>query len=211
METTPTKISLKLPLWSKLVIAFMAVSIMSVCLIIAVFFHHAPSEIRKINDLSHAGQIAASLAQFKQPLPAGYKIDLAISSSIYNVIEVFNSNLNEKIIFFWTNMNLDPKNKLKNSYNIGISTPKFNAKFIKELGSGSLSVGGENIPYLTGILEDDKTKHHFTGLVGCFKLKDKPRVVTIYDCQFNNSNYNLDQLTSFLKSIVQFNYNFNTK
>ena len=207
MLTTTNQNTVNLPLWSKLVIGFVLACTVTLSTLMIFWMARAPREIKNIKDLSNAPAIANSLAQFNDTLSSGYKIDLAISFGPYNVLEFINDKLSEKIVIFWSDLKVDLQNKLQSSYNIGLSTPAYQAKFIKKLSEGSLNVANEKMFYIIGTLEDINSRKQYPGLVGCINLTNKNRIITLYACQDHNQTFDLESFQQFLKCIVKFNYN----
>ncbi len=195
----------RLPTWAKLVIGLVLAAMISTSLLIfgmAVFFQKVAKEAQDPNALINC---AREIANIETPLPPGYKFSMGFGMFGINTITVDHQPDNQMIILISYPSKGDENAQVlvDKLYDSGLNTPQASARFQEVKEKAQTTVGGENMPYIVGVMED-KSGTKFEGLVGCICSKKAQKSILVYGMQPPGAPYNKDVTMGFLKTIKGF-------
>ncbi len=196
--------------WVKVLIGVMIVGTISIIGLIAggVFFFG--SAMKDIMDPAKVKTTAESIAKFSEPLPTGWKFGMALNMFGTSVAMLNNEKDNMTV----TLLKLPRTGKEISSDEViegyadkgvpnmsGVDPEKTSAKVnIKD--RGKLTVGGEEMNYVTGYSERGGKK--FSQLIGCVMPKSTQNAVIIQGVCLDSEDYKLAQTKALLNSIKGF-------
>jgi hypothetical protein len=191
-----------LPTWAKVVIGLVVVVILGVGGLIVggiVFFQ---SVVKQSQDPVAMARVARAIAQFPDPLPAGYKLTMGIDLAGVKTVTVEHEADKQLLIMmsFPKKDKRDAQSIVNELYEHGVQTPQASAKFQEVKSKGTEQVAGQDMPYISGVMTDS-TGTKFEGLVACIVSKDKDETIFIYGIQQPGAPYNLEATMTFLKAI----------
>lgn len=203
-QTTSKK---RLPLWANLLICVVVTVIVGVTYSAFEFF----MLVRQISiDATIPEKMAANarqIANFPEPLPAGYHYLMAADLIYMTLLVVEHDPDKQQIAFYCLKGMLpqeqDAKSLLDRAYDVGINTVYTSAKFHELKGHGTEKIAAQQMPYLIGQFTD-QTERKADGFVGCICLNKAAKNILIYSYPDRHNAYNQQVTMDLLRSIKGF-------
>ncbi|HEY9682561.1 MAG TPA: hypothetical protein V6C86_13355 [Oculatellaceae cyanobacterium] len=207
----------KLPAWARIIIAFSVASIVGVLYTAIRSVSLLQQAARESLDPSKQKAIAHHVADFPDPLPAGFSIDKALSiaiplvpSSGKDILVVKHVPDNLSIQLFSDPLSgqvetLEPREYLDRAMEVGggsYLTPKIQAVKSK----GQTTIAGQEMAYIVGEFKDPKDvdERKVEGMIGCICVKEKKKTILITALEPFGTSFNLDTVMTLLKSAKSF-------
>lgn len=202
-KNTKEETKMKLPLWAASMIGLVVTGIIAVYFFSVSSLFLAENIFKNAQNPKHIQAIASTIGEFASPLPEGFKY--AFGSKIFdlNAVSVVCSKNDQLLVFLAfpsKDKNSTSKELLKKVIDSGIAAPTAQAKFCKTLETGTQEVGGQELAYIFGKLEDPDGKR-FDGYVACVVNPQKSQTILVYGIQPPESKYDLATTKTFLSSI----------
>jgi len=193
-----------MPKWLKIVLIVGGVFVIVTVGLLAALFFTGVNWYKDATDPVKMKQVASSFMTVKDPLPAGYKYELATDLFGNKVVAFKNSDKDLSIVIGDLKqvgeLN-DPEtviNKLINHSGAAGQGKSHNIKFESEK-KGSEVVGGRKMNYATGKATDDKTQKASQVFIGLFEPTEQG-TVAIFG-KTSKEEYDMADTDVFLKSI----------
>ncbi len=196
-----------MPLWATLLSCFVVLTICTVSTGVFTFFMFARRISVDATIPERMRSTASKIAQFEEPLPAGYKYLMAADFQVMRLLVLEHEPSHQQIAFYGLSglaSEKDSKNLLDRAYDMGINTVYTVAKFHDLKSRGSEKVAGCDMSYLIGEFTDPSTRRKADGLVGCVSLNKAAKNILIYSYPDRDHAYNQQVTMDLLKSIKGF-------
>lgn len=196
-----------LPTWSKVMIAFVLVSMVGsiVLFVFAMFFLQKMA--RQATDPKLVVQVAKQIADFPEPLPNGYRWEVGVS--VPKIVPIVSANLshqpdNQVIEFLLDRPKQyeDAKTYLDRALQLG-GNDVLPSQICTIEKRGEETIAGEKMTYIVGEFKS-AGDNKMGGMVGCLSIKNKRKTILIYAFQPSGSPYNAKVTTDLLNSIKGF-------
>ena len=176
-----------LPVWSKvvivLVITLFAGSIYGVIQGTLVFYE----TFRNVEDPIHIKKVAASIAEFPDPLPEGYSYVLGVSLDVlgdeFKALGIDFKKGKQTIVLYCLSVDkgVTAAEMLKRFYKVKlVNTISFVGSFVESTGQGSWTLPNGQMPYVVGKVKRSSDESMHTGLIACMVLPDSKRAILMY-------------------------------
>lgn len=150
---------------------------------------------------------AARIANFPQPLPAGYAMKTAVDLPDigFEVLVIEHQSDKQDICFMLTKDLGDdkPEEVLDKVTEGGINTAVYIAKFQEMKSHGQVEVAGQKMPYIVGRFKD-YTGRTCDGMVACVIVKGSAKNILIYAFPTTETPYNQESALDLIESIKSF-------
>ena len=197
----------RLPIWASLLICFVVLTIATVSTSVFSWLMLARRIVVEANVPEKMQQTSMKIAQFPQPLPAGFKYLMAADFGIMQTLVVEDEPSHQQIAFYSLPGPMgekDSKNFLDRAYDAGINTTYINAKFHDLKSHGDIKVAGQQMNYLLGEFTDIGTNRKADGLVGSIGLNNAAKNILIYSYPDRDHAYNQQVTMNLLNSLKGF-------
>lgn len=199
--------------WVKVLIGVMIIGTISIIGIITAGVFFVGSAMKDVMDPAKVKATVDTIAKFQDPLPAGWKFGMALNMFGTSVAVVSNEkeDLNITLLKLPRGVKEMSSEGIVGEYaekgvpNVsGMDANKAGAPLdIKE--RGKLTVGGEEMPYVSGVSERAGKKFsQFIGSVVSKKDPQNPSVVIIQGICLESDTYKLEQTKQLLSAIKSF-------
>src|SRR5262249_41794075 len=198
-----------LPTWAKVLIGFVVFAIIAGIIAVGGIIYLVQDTVKKAQDPAIIAQTAKSIADFSEPLPAGYKFALALDMFGVKTVTVEHEPDKQTIIFMTAPQkeDTDPQALVNKLFEAGIKTPGqpegASGRFEQEKLRGTETVGGEAMPYIVGSMAD-KSGTKLEGMVGAIVSKAKGKTVIVYGIQPGAAGYDMETTKKLLQTIKGF-------
>lgn len=198
-----------LPTWAKVLIGMVVFAIISGIIAVVGLVYFVQDTVKKAQDPAVIAKTAREIAEFTEPLPAGYKFALALDMFGVKTVTVEHDSDKQTLIFMTAppKEDMDANALVTKLFEAGIKAPTHpeaaGGRFDKEKSRGTETVGGEPMPYIVGTMSD-KSGSKFEGLVGAIVSKPKHKTVIVYGIQPGDQGYNMETTRTLLKTIKGF-------
>lgn len=198
-----------MPTWAKVLIGIVVFAIVGGIIALVGLVYFVQDTIKKAQDPAMIARTARSIADFAEPLPAGYRFELGLDLFGVKTVTVEHDPDRQTLIFMTAPQkeNMDAQALVNRLFAAGIKVPTHpeaaSGRFESEKLRGTDTVGGENMPYIVGTMTD-KSGSKFEGMVGVVVSKARNKTIIVYGIQPGQSGYNLETTRTFLRTIKRF-------
>lgn len=203
-----------LPVWARIIVSLVVATLVGVGYGAVRGVSMMQQMARDSCDPQKQRLISRNVADFPDPLPAGYSIDKAISigmpmlaASAKDILVIKHAPDNLSIQLFSDPQAepsdaTDARNFLDRAIevsSIGYPAPKIQAVKSK----GQTTICGQEMAYIVGEFKDPQERK-IEGMIGCICIKDKNKTILIYAVEPPATSFNLETVMSLLKSVKSF-------
>lgn len=197
-----------LPTWAKILIGIVVGGIVIGAIAIGGLVWFVGKTVKEASDPVAVARTAKTIADFADPLPAGFKYVLALPLAGINFVTIEHESDKQvvTIVSYPKQETSDAQQLVDRFYQAGIQSgaeKTAGGKLEDVKVRGTETVGGEPMPYLIGTLAD-KGGAKFEGFVGCVLPKGKTKTVIVYGMQPAGTGYNVESTKELLRSIKGF-------